>query len=209
MTDAEPHPFQCDPAPDDHLAAWLTPHGHGSADGESNTEGIADAAGPGGWRANLWQDLRAELVAVENVSFPPFYKPAIHFEDIAMHRHLITVATLAGLLGASTMALADRRHWDGGHGHHGHRSHTGVYLDIGPLWWPGYRYPGYGYSGYYSPYYAPSTVVVSPPPATTYVQPPAESSSYWYYCESSRGYYPYVKTCPGGWMKVVPDAPGN
>jgi hypothetical protein len=133
---------------------------------------------------------------------------------------------LAGLLGLSAVALADRdgrhgdgggsRHWDSGrHSYAPHyyrragHSHTGVYLDIGPLWWPGYRYPGYGYSGYYPPYYAPSTVVVSPPPATTYVQPPAESSSYWYYCESSRGYYPYVKTCPGGWMKVVPDAPGN
>jgi len=38
------------------------------------------------------------------------------------------------------------------------------------------------------------------------VQPaPLETSSYWYYCENPKGYYPYVKDCPYGWMKVVPE----
>ena len=32
------------------------------------------------------------------------------------------------------------------------------------------------------------------------------NSGYWYYCETSRGYYPYVKDCPSGW-KAVPPAP--
>lgn len=118
-----------------------------------------------------------------------------------MHRHLITVATIVGMLGVSSTVLADR-HWGGGHGYHDHGSHTGVYLGIGPLWWP-------GYPAYYYPPYAPSTVIVSPPAPTTYVQQPAGDSGYWYYCQSSQGYYPYVKTCPGGWMKVVPDTPGN
>jgi hypothetical protein len=27
--------------------------------------------------------------------------------------------------------------------------------------------------------------------------------SYWYYCQNPQGYYPYVKSCPAGWMKVV------
>ncbi|HUL00131.1 MAG TPA: hypothetical protein VLX29_04670 [Nitrospirota bacterium] len=27
---------------------------------------------------------------------------------------------------------------------------------------------------------------------------------YRYYCQESKTYYPYVKQCPGGWMKVVP-----
>jgi hypothetical protein len=53
-------------------------------------------------------------------------------------------------------------------------------------------------------YYAPAPVFVRQPPA--YIRQPAlDESDYWYYCESPRGYYPYVKSCPGGWMKVVPE----
>jgi hypothetical protein len=32
---------------------------------------------------------------------------------------------------------------------------------------------------------------------------PAEQY-YWYYCPDSKTYYPYVKQCSTGWMKVVP-----
>ena len=32
-------------------------------------------------------------------------------------------------------------------------------------------------------------------------------SDYWYYCQNPQGYYPYVNSCPGGWMKVVPQPP--
>ena len=55
------------------------------------------------------------------------------------------------------------------------------------------------------PYYAPP-VVVQPSPPQTYVQPgtTAHDEAYWYYCESSKGYYPYVKECPGGWTRVAP-----
>ncbi len=53
-------------------------------------------------------------------------------------------------------------------------------------------------------YYAGPPVVVQPAPPV-YVRPDPEESDFWYYCESARGYYPYVKTCPGGWMKVVPE----
>lgn len=131
-----------------------------------------------------------------------------------MQRLLIAAVAPMVLLGLSATASADRgdRHWDGdrhwgrGHGYaprHVHGSRTGVYLNLGPLWWPGY------YPGYYYPYYAPSTVIVAPPAPTTYVQTPAEGSGYWYYCQSPQGYYPYVRSCPGGWMKVVPDTPGN
>jgi hypothetical protein len=35
-------------------------------------------------------------------------------------------------------------------------------------------------------------------------QPP--ESGYWYYCKDAKGYYPYVKRCPSGWMKVVPSS---
>jgi hypothetical protein len=79
----------------------------------------------------------------------------------------------------------------------------------------GFGFPVYGWGSpwYYgpSPYYYPydPPVVVSSPP-TTYIErqdvAPASADS-WYYCEQSRGYYPYVKTCPTGWQKVPPVPP--
>ena len=78
--------------------------------------------------------------------------------------------------------------------------------------YPGYYYPA-PYSPYYyypPPYYAAPVVVQSPP--QVYVErdaaPAPEAQSYWYYCAATRGYYPYVKECPGGWQKVAP-APQN
>lgn len=66
------------------------------------------------------------------------------------------------------------------------------------------------YPWYYPPYYYPSAVVVAPAAPTTYVEAgtpvPPQRSSYWYYCEASKTYYPYVKECPAGWMRVVPQA---
>ena len=67
------------------------------------------------------------------------------------------------------------------------------------------------YPWYYPPYYYPPAVVVAPAAPTTYVEQagtlvPPQRSSYWYYCEASKTYYPYVKECPAGWMRVVPQA---
>ncbi len=59
--------------------------------------------------------------------------------------------------------------------------------------------PWYPY-GYYE---APPVVIQQEPPV--YVQPEQEEANYWYYCQNPQGYYPYVKSCPGGWMKVVPN----
>ena len=62
--------------------------------------------------------------------------------------------------------------------------------------------------GYYAPppyYYYPAPVVVSRP--VTYIERrevARASTDWWYYCEQSRSYYPYVKSCPGGWQKVEP-----
>jgi len=36
-------------------------------------------------------------------------------------------------------------------------------------------------------------------------QPPAPA--YWWFCPEANSYYPYVKTCPGGWQQVAPQAP--
>ena len=108
------------------------------------------------------------------------------------------VLAAAGVFGAAGSALA----W-----HHGPRVTFG--LHFGPYWGPGWG-PGWYYP---PPYYYPPAVVVAAPPAAppVYVErneasAPAQSQGYWYYCEQSRGYYPYVKDCPGGW-KAVPPAP--
>lgn len=77
---------------------------------------------------------------------------------------------------------------------------VGVYF--GPVWSPWYYPPPYYY-------YEPRVVVVPPSPPPVYIEqsdPAAPSGQqYWYYCKSAKGYYPYVKECPDGWQKVVPE----
>ena len=109
----------------------------------------------------------------------------------------------AGVLGASS-ALAQ------------HRFHGGPRVSIGfgfgPYWGPGYWGPGYWGAPYYpyypAPMYYPPVVVAAPPGPTQYVERSDQplQSGYWYYCETSRGYYPYVRDCASGW-KAVPPAP--
>ena len=116
---------------------------------------------------------------------------------------LIVLLMLLGVSGIGT-AWADR-------GHHGGGGHFGVMIGI--PWGPWYYPPPY----YYPPYYSP--VVVQQQPQVYIEQQqvpaaPAESaatapSNYWYYCASAKGYYPYVKECPGGWQKVLPQPPGQ
>jgi hypothetical protein len=115
---------------------------------------------------------------------------------------LAVSALLAGLL-SSGLALAD-------HGHVG----IGFYFGPGPY----YGHPYYPYP-YPYPYYAYPPVVVTPAPQAPPVyieqgseaQAPAQSASrqdnYWYHCDKPDGYYPYIKECPGGWQKVVPEPP--
>jgi hypothetical protein len=57
-----------------------------------------------------------------------------------------------------------------------------------------------GALGYY-PYDEPPPVLEAPPENAV---PPGQESGYWYYCTTSGGYYPFVPSCPGGWLKVVP-----
>jgi len=82
------------------------------------------------------------------------------------------------------------------------------YVGLGyPGWW-GPRYywggpvVGWPYS-YPYPYYSPPPVVRQESPV--YSEPEQQQPYYWYYCQNPQGYYPYIKTCSGGWMKVVPD----
>ena len=63
---------------------------------------------------------------------------------------------------------------------------------FGPWWW----------DPFYDPYPAPPVVIQSEP--EIYLDPQAPEQHYWYYCSAPSGYYPYVKRCPNGWMKVAP-----
>jgi hypothetical protein len=79
----------------------------------------------------------------------------------------------------------------------------GVGFGFGYPYWGPYWSPWY----YPPPYYYPAPVVVRSAPVTYIEQgssQPVDQSSWWYYCESAKGYYPYVKRCPTGWQRVSP-----
>lgn len=85
------------------------------------------------------------------------------------------------------------------------RGHVGVVIGVPGPWYP--------YSGYYYPppyYYPPVVAVPTAPPTYIEQAAPAQESSdnYWYYCADAKAYYPYVKQCPGGWMRVEPKPTG-
>jgi hypothetical protein len=80
---------------------------------------------------------------------------------------------------------------------------------------PGYTVVYFGGVPYYyanDVYYAQQPAgyeVVAPPAAAP--QPPAgspaaQAPAVWYYCDSAKGYYPYVAQCAEGW-KTVPASP--
>jgi hypothetical protein len=92
----------------------------------------------------------------------------------------------------------------GGHNGHGNSYSFGIGIapgwgGWGPGWWGPPAYPYYPY-----PYYSAPPVVIQQQPQA-YAQQNQQESDYWYYCQNPQGYYPYVKSCPGGWMQVVPD----
>ena len=94
------------------------------------------------------------------------------------------------------------------------RTRVGVYVGAPVVWgsayWGGPYWGPYPYPPMYYP--PPQVVVVPPPRPPVYVEQndpaletaPAQSQSYWYYCQSAKGYYPYVKDCAEGWQKVLP-----
>lgn len=125
-----------------------------------------------------------------------------------MNRKLLACASLALL---SVLALPAQA------------AHVGVSIGVG-VPFPGYYYPHaypYGYAPYgpYAPYYPPypygapvAPVVVQPAPVVVqpqsvpYVErgPVAQGApdDSWYFCEKDRAYYPYVKQCAAGWVRV-------
>jgi hypothetical protein len=120
-------------------------------------------------------------------------------------KYALLLILLLGSIAAGS-AWADRGHF---RGHHRSYSHFGLVIGV-PLAWPGYYRPYY--SPYYPPYYYDPPVVAVPSSPPVYIEradagaAPAQSN-YWYYCDNPQGYYPYVKECPAGWQKVVPQPP--
>ncbi len=95
------------------------------------------------------------------------------------------------------------------------RGHAHIGVMVGPYWGPWY-YPS---TYYYPPYYPPVVVESSDPQvyleqqraasAAPAAPGAAASGNFWHYCASPKGYYPYVKECPGGWKKVSPQPPAQ
>ncbi|MDR2240936.1 MAG: hypothetical protein LBE33_10900 [Zoogloeaceae bacterium] len=123
----------------------------------------------------------------------------------------LTLALLGALLSAAPAWARGGHH--GGYRGHGPRVGVGIGMYFGyPGWYgapPMYRY---GPSYYYPPsyYYSPPVVVQPEPVYIERSMPSApQADAVWYYCNESRTYYPYVKTCPGEWQRVLPGAPPN
>ena len=114
----------------------------------------------------------------------------------------VIIVLLVGLMAGSN---AEAR--GGGHGG-GHGPRIGVGLWLGPGWWPGWGWPNY-YPSYYPYYPAEQTIVIQQPEVYEQPAPRIEQPIYWYFCKEPQGYYPYVKQCPSGWMKVVPTPPDS
>jgi hypothetical protein len=116
-----------------------------------------------------------------------------------VHIRKITLTVIAALL---VVALPLTALAGNGHGHGNTRVYIGGSFWLGPpAWGPAYYGPGYYYPP--PPYYAPAPMIVQQAPQ--YVERSQTDADYWYYCENPRGYYPYVRSCPGGWLRVVPD----
>lgn len=106
-----------------------------------------------------------------------------------MKAQKVLLAMLVLLFAASSSAMA-----------HGGRGRVGVGVYFGPTWGPWFYPPPY--------YYQPPVVVLPPSPPPVYIEQYEAAGEnvqqYWYYCRGAKGYYPYVKECPEGWQKVLP-----
>ena len=91
--------------------------------------------------------------------------------------------------------------WRAGGWHHVvHDGRLGWWWVAGGIW---YFYPAPVYP--YPDPYAPPVVTVAPAPSVAQAPLPPVAQS-WYYCDASKGCFPYVPLCPGGW-RTVPPAP--
>ncbi len=119
-----------------------------------------------------------------------------------MNSRPVQIVLLIVAMLAVTSLSADARYRHGG----------GIWIGA-PIWGAPYPYP-YGYPYGYPPpyYYNNSPVVVIQKQPETYIQKvpsAAPEQTYWYYCPSLQGYYPAIKECPKGWIRVVPTEPAD
>ena len=130
------------------------------------------------------------------------------------HAAVLACSLLVAGLSLSLPVQAQGRHH---HYHHGGpRVHFGfvVGAPLYPYWYappPRHYYP------------APVVAVPAAPPIYIEQTPPLAQSPYpahvppalsgddagawWYFCRESGIYYPYVKSCAGGWQRVAPQTP--
>lgn len=133
---------------------------------------------------------------------------------------LAAVAALALVIGAGLPDIASaggRHHRHHGHHHGGYRgSSYGFYFGAAYPYW-GYRtyVPPPHYYGYYPPYgyYDGPRYIAAPSQPAVYIErnevvsAADDGAAYWYYCRDAEAYFPYVKQCPGGWERQVPQSP--
>lgn len=128
---------------------------------------------------------------------------------------LLLAIVLLGMAGLGN-AWADHGHARHG-GHFDGRGGVRFGVMIGPYWSPWYSPLPYYYPPYYPPVVverdSPPVVYIEqqalPAPAPNAAAAPAPQTNYWYYCGASKAYYPYVRECPSGWQKVLPQPPGQ
>jgi hypothetical protein len=115
---------------------------------------------------------------------------------LRLKKSILGAALLAGLAAAAVATLvqsADARPVWGPRGHWVQTWHDGRY----GWWWTG---PDYWY-------WYPAPVYYDYPPPPDYVAPAGLAPQpTWYYCDSAKGYYPYVRSCANGWRAVAANA---
>lgn len=141
-----------------------------------------------------------------------------------LHR-LVLVSAISVTALAALYAIPASAYGRGGYYHGGGHTHVGI--GIGLNFFPGYYRPYYYSPIYYDYPYYPNEVIVRtvPAPTTVYVEEspsspspiyrsndvpnaaPTAGGNVWYYCHNPDGFYPSIKSCPGGWQKVPASPP--
>ena len=112
---------------------------------------------------------------------------------------------LFSLMMILTITVPAYAHGGGGHGGHGGHVVVSGGVWIGPGWGWGWGPGWWGYPYYPYPYYSyPPYVIQQQTPVYEMQAPQQHEEYYWYFCPDSKNYYPYVKQCPNGWLKVIP-----
>lgn len=101
----------------------------------------------------------------------------------------LTVLVVIGLI----LVGSAHAQWHGHYRGWGPGIYWGGPVVVGPSWYPYAYYP------------QPPTNVQQAP-ISVEPQQQNDDAYYWYYCENPKGYYPYITSCPAGWMKVVPNS---